>query len=61
MDAILKCVFKKWKQLHFSEENYLNYIKGHNCACDIYIFSETRENKSKQWTFYSALKGIKPQ
>ena len=27
MDAILKNVFQKWKQLYFSEENYLTYTK----------------------------------
>ena len=27
MDTILECVFQKWKQLHFSDENYLIYTK----------------------------------
>ena len=27
MSATLKAVTQKWKQLHFLEENYLNYTK----------------------------------
>ena len=58
MSAILKFDFqKKRKQLHFSEENYLSYIKRHNnFACNIYIFPKTRENKNKQWTHLGALR-----
>ena len=46
MDAILECVFQKWKQLQFSVENYLNYTKKTQFffACDNYIFW----NKGKQ-------------
>ena len=57
MSTILKFDFLKRKQLHFSEENYLNYTKkGHNFACDNYIFPKTRANKDKQWTHLGALK-----
>ena len=39
MSAILKFDFPKRNQLHFSEENYLNYSKKrHNFACENYIF-----------------------
>ena len=56
MSPILKFDFQKLKQLHFSEENYLNYTKKrHNFVCNNYIFPKTRTNKSKQWTQYSAL------
>ena len=49
MNAILKFFdFQKRKQLHFSEENYLNYAKRHNFACDNYIFPKPRSNKNKQ-------------
>ena len=51
MSAILKFDFqKKKRQLHFSEENYINYTKRHNFACDSYIFPKARANKNKQWT-----------
>ena len=58
MRAILKFDFLKRKQLHFSEEKYLNYTKRHNFACDIYIFPKTRGNKNKLWTHYSDLNQV---
>ena len=49
MEAILECVFQKRNQLHFSEENYLNYTKKTQFfAYDNYIFPETRANKQEQ-------------
>ena len=33
----MKFDFLKRNQLHFSEENYLNYTKRFNFACDIYL------------------------
>ena len=48
MSAILKFDFQRRKQLHFSEENYLNYTKRHSFACDTYIFPKTSGNKNKQ-------------
>ena len=56
MSAILKFDFQERKQLHFSGENYLNYTKSCNFACDNYIFPKTRANQNKQWTHLSALK-----
>ena len=56
MSTILKFDFQKRKQLHFPEENYLNYTKRHNFACDNYIFPKTRANRNKQWTHLGALK-----
>ena len=70
MSAILKFDFHKRKQLHFPEENYLNYIKKNknknknkktkkqknNFSCDNYSFPKTRVTKNKQWTHLSALK-----
>ena len=41
---------KKRKQIRFSEENYLNYTKKTQFACDNYIFPKTRGNKNMQWT-----------
>ena len=56
MSTILIFDFQKQQQLHFSEENYLNYTKKrHNFACDYYIFPKTRANKNKQWTHLGAL------
>ena len=49
MRASLKFDFQKKK------ENYLNYTKRHNFACDNYIFPKTRANKNKEWTRLSAL------
>ena len=51
-------LFQKRKQVHFSEENYLNYTKRHNFVCDIYIFPKTRGNKNKQWTHLGALNSL---
>ena len=57
MSAIVKFDFQKRKQLHFSEENYLNNTKRHNFSCHNYIFPKTRENKNKHCSRdYSALK-----
>ena len=51
MSAILKLDFQKWKQLRFSEVNYLKYTqKRLNFACSNYIFPKTRGNKNKPWT-----------
>ena len=56
MSAILKFYFQKRKQLHFSEENDLDYtIKTQFCMCHN-IFPKTRGNKNKQWTHLGALK-----
>ena len=52
MSAILKSDFQKRKQVHFSEENDLNYTKRHNFACDNYIFAKTRVNKCKGRTIW---------
>ena len=56
MKAILKFDFQKRKQLHFSEDNYLNYTKKTQFACEFYIFPKTRRNKNNQWTHLGALK-----
>ena len=65
LNAILKFDFsKKRKQLHFSEENDLNYTHTHRPthtppqhtnACDNYIFPTTRANKNNQLTHHSVL------
>ena len=47
--------FPKWKQLHFSEENYLNYTKKKQfCKWQLHKAS-TRANKNKQWTHLGTL------
>ena len=56
MSAILKFDFQKREQLHFSEVNYLNYIKKTQFACGNYIFPKTRGNKNKPWTHSTPLK-----
>ena len=61
MSTILKFDFQKRKQLHFSEEKYLNYTKKNNFACDNYIFPKTRANKKKQETHLGALKDYRGQ
>ena len=58
MSAILKFDFQKGKQLHFSEDNYFNYTKRHNFACDILIFPKTRGNKNKKWAHLGTLKSV---
>ena len=55
MNSILKFDFQKCTQLHFSEENYLNFFFFF-FANDNYIFPKTKANKNKWWTHYSALK-----
>ena len=55
MSAIFKFDFQKRKQLHFSEDNCVNYTKKSHFACDNYSFPKTRGNKSKQWTHLDAL------
>ena len=47
------------KQLHFTEENYLNYTKKgkrHNFACDIYIFLKQRETRTSSGAIWVPLK-----
>ena len=48
MSAIIKFVFKKWKQLHFLKENYPNYTKQTQlCMYGNYMFPETLAKKKK--------------
>ena len=35
--SILEFFFQKWKPLHISEENDLNYPQRHNFACDNFL------------------------
>ena len=58
MSAILEFDFQKRKQLRFSEVNYLNYTKRPNFAYGNYIFSKTRGNKNKLWTYSTHLKDL---
>ena len=52
VNAILRFDSQKRKQLHFSEENYLNYTKKTQfCIWRLHL-----ANKNKQWAHYSALK-----
>ena len=52
MNGILTFYFQKRKQLHCSEENYLNYTKHTQFACDNYIFlkqGQTRTSSGPIW------------
>ena len=57
MSAILKFDFQKRKQLHFSEENYLNYTKKDQILhVTMTFFPKTKGNKDRQWTHLWPLK-----
>ena len=56
MTAILKFDFQKENNYILQKKLIYTTQKGHNFACDNYIFAKTRANKNKQWAYYSALK-----